>query len=411
MRSIGRTVPPRPARTGGVGQNGGVKRLALLVVAALVAAACSGGGDDKTDNAIVLGMINQEDAPVGSFPEAREAAQAAVDHVNDDLGGVNGRRLRLEVCRTNGSPESSAACANSLLQKRPVAVLGGVDLAAAASLPVFERAGIPYVGGAPALGEELTSPTAWMLAGGVVGDLLGVADYALSTLKVKKVGALYVDLPGVLTTVIAASEIVLRSKGVTDVKLVAAGADTADFAGPLKAVTAGNPDAVVVLFPAQSCARIMSAARSLRVRARMFYTSACASQAVVDAAGPAAEDAYFASGYLPFDDPSPEVATWKAETRVSKPSALSQAGFAVVMDVYGLLEEGADTPAALTAKLRSAVDRPGFMAHSYTCDRKQVPVLSAVCNPYVRLLQYKSGRFTDLTGNWVSGAHLVKLFG
>ena len=155
-------------------------------------------------------------------------------------------------------------------------------------ISVFEKAGIPYVGGSPALGEELTSPAAWMLAGGVVADLLGEAEYALGTLKVKRVGALYVDLPGVLTTVISAAEIVLRAKGVTDVKLVAAKADAADFAPALKAATAGTPDAVIVLFPAQSCARIMSAARSLNVRARMFYPSACASQAVVDAAGPAA---------------------------------------------------------------------------------------------------------------------------
>ena len=393
----------------------GVKRptaIALVVAGALLAAACSGGGDKgEGDGAIVLGMVNQEDAPIGSFPEVRDAAQAAVDHVNDDLGGVNGRRIRLEVCRTSGTPESSAGCANQLVAKRPVAVLGGVDLGAAASLPVFERAGIPYVGGTPALGDELTSPAAWMLAGGVVADLLGQADYALSTLKVKRVGAIYVDLPGLLSTVVSASELVLRARGVTDVKLVAASAEAADFAPPLKAATAGNPDAVVVLFPAQSCARVMSAARSLRVKARMFYPSACASQAVVEAAGPAAEDSYFASSYLPFDDPSPEVATWKAEAKVSRPSALSQAGFAVVMNAYGLLKDGADSPAAVTAELRKSAGRPGFMAHPFTCDRKQVSLLSAVCNSNVRLLQYKGGRFVDVTGSWVNGAALVKLFG
>jgi len=390
-----------------------VKRLVPVVLLAMMAAACNGGGGGgaKGDNAVVLGMINQEDAPIGSFPEAREAAQAAVAHVNDDLGGVNGRPLRLEVCRTTGTPESSAACANELLAKRPVAVLGGVDLGAAASLPVFEKAGIPYVGGSPALGEELTSAAAWMLAGGVVADLLGQAEYALGTLRVKRVGALYVDLPGVLTTVISAAEIVLRAKGVTDVKLVAAKADAADFAPSVKAATAGNPDAVIVLFPAQSCARVMTAARSLNVKARMFYPSACASQAVVEAAGPAAENAYFASGYLPFDDPSPEVATWKAEAKVAKPSALSQAGFSVAMNVYDLLRDGTDTPAALIAKLRATTGHAGYMAHPYTCDRKQVSLLSAVCNPNVRLLQYRGGRFVDLTGNWVSGAALVKLFG
>ena len=385
--------------------------MTLVAVAAVVAAACGGGRGAPPDNAIVLGLINQEDSPVGSFPELRHAAEAAVAHVNEDLGGVHGRPLRLQACRTAGTPESSAACANKLVGKRPVAVLGGVDLGAAASLPVFERAGIPYVGGTPALGDEVTSPAAWMLAGGLVADLLGEADYALTTLGVKKVGALYVDLPGLLSTVIAAAEVVLRAKGVTDVKLVAAGSDSADLAPHVKAVTAGNPDAVVVLFPAQSCARIMAAARALNVKARMFYPSACASKAVVDAAGPAAENAYFATGYLPFDDPSPEVATWKTEAEVTQPSVLSQAGFSVAMNAYALLREGADTPEAMTTKLRASTGRAGYMAHPYTCDRQQVPLLSAVCNPYVRLLQYKGGKFVDVTGNWVSGADLVKLFG
>ena len=53
----------------------------------------------------------------------------------------------------------------------------------------------------------------------------------------------------------------------------------------------------------------------------------------------------------------------------------------------------------------------GFMAHSYTCDRKQVSLLAAVCNSSVRLLQYKGGKFNDLTGTWVNGAELVTLFG
>ncbi len=389
-----------------------MKRLVVVVVMVLVAAACGGGGGvKKDDNAIVLGMINQEDAPVGSFPEARTAAQAAVAHVNEDLGGVNGRPLRLEVCKTTGTPESSAACANSLLAKRPVAVLGGVDLGAAASLPVFEKAGIPYIGATPALGEELTSPAAWMLAGGAVADLLAQADYALGTLKVKKVGGVYVDLPGVLTAVLGTAEVVLRAKGVADVKLVPAKADAADFAPAVKAATAGAPDVLFVLFPARSCARIMSAAASLNVKAKAFYPSACASQAVVDAAGPAAENAYFTSAFLPFDDPSPDVATWKTEARVTKPDALSQAGFAVVMDVYSLLQGGADTPARVTDELRSTLGRPGFMAHDYTCDRRQVSLLTAVCNPYVRLLQYKAGKFVDVAGAWVSGAELVKLFG
>lgn len=396
------------------------RRVAVaLVIVGLVAAACGGGGGGGgtakgsagSDRSIVVGMVNQEDAVTGSFPEIRQAAQAAVAYVNTDLHGVDGRPIRLDVCTTTGTPESSAACANQLVAKHPVAVLGGVDLGAAASIPVFEKAAIPYVGGMPALGDELSSPAAWMVAGGAVGDLLGQAEYALGTLKVKKVGALYVDLPGVLDTVLQAAQVVLKAKGVTDVKLVSASADTPDFAPSVKAVTADNPDVVFVLFPAQSCARIMSAAKALAVKAKLFFPSACAAQAVVDAAGPAAENAYFASAYLPFGDPSPDVATWKAKVGGSKPSVLSQAGFSVVMDLADLLKGGTDTPAALTAKLAATTNQPGFMAHGYTCDRKHVSLLPAVCNSAVRLLQYRAGTFNDLTGSWVDGAPLVKLFG
>ena len=65
----------------------------------------------------------------------------------------------------------------------------------------------------------------------------------------------------------------------------------------------------------------------------------------------------------------------------------------------------------MSAALAAARDHPGFMTHAYTCDGKQVPLMKAVCNPYVRILRYQDGRFDDVVGDWVDGADLVKLFG
>ena len=390
----------------------------MLTAAAVVLAACSGGGDDEaaprganpaTGPPIVVGMINQEDAPVGSFPEVRRSAEAAVRYVNEELGGVDGRPLRLETCTTRGTPESSQACADQLVGKQPVAVLGGVDLGAAASLPVLQRAGIPYVGGSPTLAEELSSPNSYMLAGGTVADLLGQADYALNTLKVKRVAALYVDLPGLLTTVVQASDVVLRMKGATSVKTVAEKADAADFTTALTSVNNSDPDVIFVVFPAQSCARIMQAGQALGVKAKMFYPSACAAQSVVDAAGGGAEGAYFGSAYLPFGDPSEDVAIWRE--RAQGTSVLSQAGFSVVMNLYHLLGEADEvTSPALVERLAGTRDHANFMSHDFTCDRKQLPLLSSVCNPFVRILQYRDRRFDDVVGQWVSGAELVRSF-
>jgi branched-chain amino acid transport system substrate-binding protein len=389
----------------------------VLALAVAVLTACSGGGDGAarrgsnpaTGPPIVVGMVNQEDAPVGSFPEVRRSAEAAVRYVNEELGGVDGRPLKLEVCTTRGTPESSQACANELVGKQPVAVLGGVDLGAAASLPVFQRAGIPYVGGSPTLAEELTSPASYMLSGGTVADLLAQADYALNTLKAKRLAAIYVDLPGLLTTVVQASDVVLRAKGATEVKTVAEKADAADFTAAVTSANNSKPDVIFVVFPAQSCARIMQAVQALGVKATMFYPGACASSSVVDAAGGGAEGAYFGSAYLPFGDRSEEVAIWRDRTQTT--SVLSQAGFSVVMNLHRLLGDADEpTPAAVVDQLKGAKGEPNFMAHDYTCDRKQLRLLGSVCNPFVRILQYRDGRFDDVVGDWVSGAGLIRSF-
>ena len=54
---------------------------AVAAVLAVLAAACSGGKNQAgphraTGKPIVVGMINMEDAPAGSFPEIRKDAEA-----------------------------------------------------------------------------------------------------------------------------------------------------------------------------------------------------------------------------------------------------------------------------------------------------------------------------------------------
>lgn len=385
----------------------------LLSAVLLVALSCSSG--DSGPEPIVVGMINQEGSPSGSFPDVREAAQAAVDHVNADQGGVAGRPLRLETCETTGSPESSQACASQLVGKKPVAVVGGVDLGAAASLPILADAGIPYLGGSPTLGDELTSSTAFLLTAGIAGDLLGQAKYITETLHYTNVGVLHIDLPGLLATAVEAARQVLQKKGVTDVNLVAEKADAADFTVALNAVNARRPQAIVVVFPPESCSRVMQAAQALDIEAAMFYPGVCAQEAVLETAGEGAAGAYFASGYLSYDDEvNFEVATYRQETGAgdggSQPSALSQAGFGAVMDLVALLKETGPDPAALTKRLEATRDQPGFMSHAYTCDRGQVPLLPAICNVNVRILQERQGRLVDVVGDWVNGGDLIRLF-
>ena len=66
-----------------------------------------------TGTPIVLGMINQENTPLGSYPELSSASKAAAAFVNAELGGIGGRPIQIEVastpCRTTRSPTSGAS--------------------------------------------------------------------------------------------------------------------------------------------------------------------------------------------------------------------------------------------------------------------------------------------------------------
>jgi len=176
--------------------------------------------------------------------------------------------------------------------------------------------------------------------------------------------------------------------------------------------------ALAAVFPAQGCSRILQSAQALRLKMRIFLPSACAAGEVFDAAGGAAEGVTFASALVPYTETAnPEVATYLDKRRRygsgdESPSVLSQAGFALVMDVYKELAAlgGTPTAAGLTERLKAARDEPSFMAHPYTCDGQQITVLPSICNAWVRLLVYRGqGRFEDIAGDWVTGAPLVKI--
>lgn len=377
-----------------------MRLLCALALLATVLAGCSGDKPDTTP--VVVGLINMEDAPQGSFPELRRDAEAAVRYVNQ----TRQRPLQLETCVTQGTPESSAACASELVAKRPVAVLGGVDLGTDGSMPVFEKAGVPYVGLTPGLGDELTSTSAFMLAGGITADLLAEIEYITGTLKATRVAVVHQELPGLQDAAVLAAQAILRQRGVTDLKTTPVKSGVADLAPAVRAATANNPDVLMAVFPAEGCRRVLDAARAARVKARLFLPSSCLAADVL----PAAEGAVLASTLTPYSFSSdPDVAVYLAKRAAdAPPSALGQAGFALVMDLHRALSAAGQAP--LADRLKAARDAPSFMGHPYTCDSQVITIMPSVCSASVRLVQVVNGQLRDLTdGQWVTGAPLVKL--
>ena len=357
---------------------------------------------------IKIGMINQENTPAGSFPEIRQAVESAVEYVNGQ-GGVKGRPLQLETCITQGTPEGSSACAEKFAASKPVLVMPGIDFGSAASLPILQRAGLPYVGGVPLLPPELTAENSYTFVGGSSSAFPSQSVYLAKELKVKKVNILYTDNPAGAQAAKAFGADVLAANGVSDVSLIPEKADAADFTASVTKAAQGKPDAIMVLFAAQGCSRIMQAKQAVGVQAKMFYPGSCADESVLAAGGAGANGAYFNEETVLYSSDDPQVKIYRdalaKHAPDAKKSGFSQTGFGALMNVSALLKDipGDITSASLVTALGGTNRQANFMAHPYTCDRKQVPGLPAVCNAFSRIVQYDNGQLTDKLGMWING--------
>jgi branched-chain amino acid transport system substrate-binding protein len=397
----------------------------VAVVLAVAVAGCGDGGDEAAPalpgEPVVVGFVNLEGAPIGSIPELRVGAEAAVRYVNAELNELEDRPLELEVCITNGSPESSTACANQMVDRDVVAVLGGVDLGSAASLPILTAAGIPYVGMTPLLPADFSTDGAFTLDPGGLGTAANAA-YAVDELGAKRVTVLHDDSPQGKQLAEAFVRPVLINRGLRrdDIRLVAEKQDAADLSPGVAAATRGNPDAVIVVFPPPACARIMQAAGALDVKAAMFYIGRCADPGVLAAGGDGADGAYFFSSIrnAAADAGNSEVRLYQTKIEQfggaeAKPASYDTArAFATTLTFYrrlATLDSNDITPESVTGAFRSAVDAPAFMGYPFTCDGRQaVPGFVSVCNTHVRIYQYVDGQYRDALGDWISaGAALA----
>lgn len=406
----------------------GRARLAAVGLA-LAATSCAGGGGDGSSSPaarpsgqpVILGFVNIEGAPVASIPALRVGAEAALAYVNAELDGLKGRPVDFHTCLTNGSPESSTACANEMVERRVVAVLGGVDLGSAAALPVLTAAGIPYVGMTPLLPSDFTTKGAFTLDPGGLG-IAASAAYAVDELDADTVAVLHDDSPQGRQLAEAFVRPVLAKRGLQGdaVKLVAEKQDAADLSPALAAATQGEPDAVIVVFPPPACSRIMRAVGALGVKAQMLYIGRCGDPATLKAGGAGADGAYFFSSILNIDahPDDPEVRLYTAKLQEYGKRGADQAsydvarGFATTMTLYrrlSTLKPEEVTAPSVSAALAGAVDAPAFMGHPYSCDGRQaIPRFISVCNTHVRIYQFRGGRYRDAVGDWVSaGAALA----
>jgi branched-chain amino acid transport system substrate-binding protein len=375
------------------------------------ASAALGSPKKASGDPIVVGLLNLESGPV-TFPEYRQAAEAAVKYINDYKGGIGGRPVQLESCATDGQPSTSGRCAGQIADKKPVFILGGADTGAPGAYPVWKRANLAVVGGIPFTPVESNAPNGVMFISVSIADNAAASKYAVEKLGVKKASVIYTDDTQGKFTGLAVIAGVLKAQGV-DVKTVPLAPNAADFSAAAASAIENQPDMVYVNSP-NACPGVLKALKSVGNKAKIFGIDPCTSPPALKTAGDAAEGLYFAQPFDSLDSGSKDTNVMVAamqkygEKNVALDS-IAQAGFNSVMNMQSSLNGVKDlnTDAILKA-FKGSSEQPNFMAHPFLCNGKQVPGASSVCNAFQKMKQVKGGKVTTVDDQWISGSSLYR---
>jgi branched-chain amino acid transport system substrate-binding protein len=340
---------------------------------------------DPDADPVVIGLINQEDTPLGSFPEIRRAVEAGVEFVNAELGGVGGRPLELHTCVTSFDPEMSASCAQEMVAEDVVALVGGIDVTSNGSIPVLEANGIPQLGGIPANIVEQQSDVTFFFSGGVAGGLAAFLAHAAENDAESAVLA-YGEFDSFEVAARDYAAPVADELGI-DLELVSFPLTATDFLPVLTRAAESDPDAIMVAAAGSSCAPIMRTYRDLDLEAQLYLVGACSDAEIIEAADGAHEGVLFNSEGPPEGQEGIDgdiflaINELYADGRGAGAGTVGLRGFLNLYALLGRLGPDGVSREAIFDAVRATDGEPSFWGHEYTCDGEQVEGLPSLCAP------------------------------
>jgi len=370
------------------------------------------GKEDKaTGEPIVVGMLNLENGPV-AFPQYKEGTEAAIEYINNYKGGIQGHPIELVECATDGQPATSTRCANQIVEKEPLFILGAADTGASGAFPVYERKNLAYIGGMPLTPVESNAKNAATFISIVVADNAAAAAFATETLKIKSASSVNVsDTQGKYT----ASQIVgsLENAGV-DVSEVNVAPTASDLTSPAAEAVTSSSELIYIQVP-NACAPMIKALESVGNTKPVISVATCASPSTLEAAGPAAEEIYFPEPLelLSNGSEDAEITNTAFDEYTSKEmprETFAVEGFGAMMNAWEVLNEAPESDlqqAKILGLFNDGKEHPNWLAHPYKCGQKEVPTQTAVCNGFQKMTQVQSGEIVEVSKDWITGTQYI----
>jgi branched-chain amino acid transport system substrate-binding protein len=285
--------------------------------------ACAAAKPLKADASLepfVMGLENSQGDPSFTFPDITGGTQAAVNYINDNLGGIGGdpvkgkagRPIKLETCFVGLDPADSVRCANELAGKKPALVIQGFNNNSAGTYPVLDGAGVVNIAGIPVNLADYNAKGVYAPApgGGCVGAHPALVEYAVKELKAKSVSVAYFDIPNgricyhdlekkPLNILAGTFDGPADVKGsVPDLKNtgVPIPPSAPDLTTQATQLLDAKPNAILYSAPAASCVSLINALAGLgwtSKAAPAVFTGACFDQQQMEELGDKADGVYF----------------------------------------------------------------------------------------------------------------------
>ena len=377
-----------------------MKRLAAASAGAavlLVATACSKpaaeaeASGDLTGDPVVLGVQSLDTGPV-AYPQNTYGAEAAEWYVNNELGGIGGRPLELDICSGDGTPETGVNCANGFVSSDVPVVFDAYDgTSVGAMTPILAEAGIPIVGTLAGQGvaEAADYGTAFYFSGPLETSALGMVT-VLSEQGAATAALAVTDAPSSHGYVDQLVKPLGQELGL-DVTGVYTTVDNLNYQVLAQTELASDPDvAGVIALPEDACTGLVQALRQNGFEGTMFAGSC--SQFIEELGGDAAGAIVQPRLWVPrsYDNAPAEVqeeldafsAAMEAVGYEDELSARSLYSFAGIVNLANILNEldGDITAQSVTDAMKAVQDFKTFLGPEVTCDGEQWPGRPGACS-------------------------------
>lgn len=314
-------------RTSGVfrGRRTPVAALAVLASAALTLTACSssgdGGGGGASDSEILIGSTVSLTSAAASFPEVKQAQDAAVASIND-AGGINGKQLKLTVCDGKFEVNAELGCFRTLLQDKVSAIVGPVLIAGTgvSEYKAAEQAKTAVIGSPAYQPGELVSSAAFPLGPAVVGGTYG-AIYDLLEHGAKNISVFGDANNPAANSIVELSKQALESIGKSPVNVVVGdtSSDPTLQSAAAKATTNGT-DGIIITGAPPSMSKSVPALRAQGYKGLIATIDGALPGPVVTAIG-AAGDGMLVASQTTFPEQSPASDEFLADMKKYAPDA------------------------------------------------------------------------------------------